>query len=99
VPPEGKIVHLFPRAPEHALLNLSWGAARPWLLARPETWDLRPREDEAIEAWEWLRLRQLLTPRLLAVLLQRLAALVPAPLRQWAVQRGLDRALLRRLGF
>jgi hypothetical protein len=99
VPPEGLEVHLFPREPEHALLTLSWGAARPWLLARPGTWDLRLREDEAIEAWEWQRLRRTLTPRLLALPLRRLAARLPAPLRRWALQRGLDRALLRRLGF
>ena len=73
LPVQGREIHLFPRAPEHALLTLSLTVARPWILARPGTWDLRLRQDAAIEAWEWQRLRGTLRSCLLSHPLGRLA--------------------------
>ena len=99
LPPQGREVHLFPRAPEYALRNLSWSVGRPWLLARPGTWEFRLSADRAIEAWEWRRLRQAIGLRSLARPLQRLATILPEPLQRFLRRRGLDRALLRRLGF
>lgn len=99
LPPQGRVVHLFPRAPAYALRNLSWTVGAPWLLARPGTWELRLRRDRAIGAWEWRTLRQAFSLRSLARPLQRLATALPNPLQRFARRRGLDRALLHRLGF
>jgi hypothetical protein len=99
LPPQGRVVHLFPRAPAYALRTLSWSVARPWLLARPGTWEFRLRADRAIGDWEWRSLRQAFSLRALAGPLQRLAAELPDPVQRFVRRRGLDRALLRWLGF
>jgi len=99
LPSQGRVVHLFPRAPAYALRTLSWPVARPWLLARPGTWEFRLSADRAIGAWEWRTLRQSFSLRAVAGPLQRLAAELPEPVQRFVRRRGLDRALLRRLGF
>ncbi|MFM7549843.1 MAG: hypothetical protein ACKO8I_13445 [Cyanobacteriota bacterium] len=81
LPGEGRPIHLFPRAPEHALRTLSWTVASPWILARPGTWDLRLRQDAAIEAWEWQTLHRALGSRVLAHPLGRLVWRLLRPFR------------------
>lgn len=95
--PEGQVLYLFPRGPQHALQALSWSAALPWLLCRSGTWDRRLRRDRAIGVWEWQQVGAAARPwrRFLLLPFRAVARALPAGLRRNIRERDLAATVLR----
>lgn len=88
LPPQGKIIRLYPTDIARALSQRSFRALYPWLLRAPGTWDTRNRQDPAANAAEWrLTFKNEIAPTLL-----RLWHKAPPPVRSGVARLGLRKA-------